>query len=91
MNLAATEHVCDMERQKQVAAEHIAIELGLLRDCPHHGGRFRVRGKVMSDTSYCAFATYDPILPLFRGDVDDLLIAVEAAVTRHAPVCVSCA
>lgn len=74
----------------QVTAEQVALDLGLLRSCPRCGNRYRVEGKGLSDTNYCSFAAYDPALPLFCGDVDALLTAVNQAVSRHDMACMRC-
>jgi hypothetical protein len=87
---SSIQHALDTEKLKQLAAEDIAVELGLLCRCPRHGDRVRVRGAGLAGTGYCAFATHDPALPLFSGNADELLSAVEAAAARHDTVCTQC-
>lgn len=88
---AATIAVIDQNQNmamiKQHAATSIAIDLGLLFVCTRCGASRRTHGTTVVETNYCSFAPFDPFLPLFRGDVDELLTAVEAAVTRH---CITC-
>lgn len=90
MQSARAGQTSNAEDLKQIAVEHVAFDLGLLRVCPHCGNRYRVHGRGLLDTSYRSFAGFDPALPLFRGDVDALLSAVEQSVIRHDTACRRC-
>ena len=78
------------ETIKRWAAEHIAIELGLLRECPYHGEPYRTQRETAARSSYCAFATHDPLLAIFRGDAGELLAAVDTAAGQYACACPTC-
>jgi len=78
------------ETLKRWAAEHIALELGLLCECPYHGEPYRTQRETAAHSSYCAFATHDPLLAIFRGDAGELLAAVETVAEHYGRDCPTC-
>jgi hypothetical protein len=85
-----TEHALDTERIKRIAAEHIAVELGLLIKCFRHGEHFHGRRGGLSGHSYSSLAAHDPVPTLFRGNAYELLAAIEAAADSHGAVFPHC-
>jgi hypothetical protein len=72
------------------AAEHVAIELGLLRECPYHGEPLRTATPRSRLRDYCGFASYDPLVTVFRGDASALVDSVERAADAYGPACAVC-
>lgn len=79
-----------MQTLKTWAAEHIAVELGLLRECPYHGEPLRSQQPRPGHSRYCAFAAHDPLVVVFRGDIDEMIAAVENVAAQHGAACPLC-
>lgn len=85
-----SERSCDTETGRAWAAEHLAVELGLLRECPYHGEPVRVRGAHVDSLHALDLATCDLLLAVFGGDAEAMVAAARQLAARHADVCHSC-
>lgn len=79
----------DPKQSEQWAAEHLAVEMGILRECPYHGEPYRAI-EARPKGPYVAFARHDPLAAIFRGDADAMLSAVERVALAHGTSCRLC-
>lgn len=72
------------------AAQQIAIDLGLLRECPYHGQLHRASNVSEFLSNYCSYVSFDPRLSAFRGDAAELIDAVEFVAAEYGSACGHC-
>ena len=80
----------DRATARRWAAEHLAVEFGLLRECAYHGEPYRARGDQGVPANYCGYATHDPLAAVFGGDPGKLIEEVERVALGYGPACRQC-
>jgi len=80
----------DRATLRRWAAEHISVELGVLRECPYHGEPYRPQNAPAVPSSYCGYASHDPLVSVFGGDPGELLAEVERIASDCPTACPTC-
>ena len=90
--LQTTPQKCDPQIVKQWAAEHIAIALGLVRECPYHGEPIRACAGAVAPKALVqqALSPLDPAVRAFNGNTREMLAAAENVARTCADSCVFC-
>ena len=98
MNLAAVAPLAGPEKNdphvlKHWAAEHFAISIGLLRECPYHGEPFKARDKGVTQSMASTVSLADlrhPAVQAFRGNTRELLAAARRVARSYGDACAFC-
>ena len=91
MNAPLQPHTLDRATLRRWAAEHIAVEQGVLRECPYHGEPYRPGSAQVVLSSSCAYASHDSLVSAFGGDAGELLAEVERVASEYGETCPTCA
>jgi hypothetical protein len=88
----AGSNACDRQTLKRWAAEHFAISIGLLRECPYHGEPFKPhRSKGAKVFAPVLPDPRDPLVKLFNGNAHALYAAAERLTGDYGERCPLCA
>ena len=98
MNLNAVAPLAEPEKHdvgilKQWAAEHFAISIGLLRECPYHGEPFQARDPGLKHSKALAVTLSDlrhPAVQAFRGNTRELFAAARRVTRDYGVICAFC-
>lgn len=98
MNLNAVAPLAGPEKQdtqiwKQWAAEHFAISIGLLRECPYHGEPFRTRDAALPHGKALTVSLADlrhPAVQAFHGNTRELFAAARRITRDYGDACAFC-
>jgi hypothetical protein len=92
-SLAAPEKY-DARILKEWAAEHFAISIGLLRECPYHGEPYKASDGESTHRKASAVNIADlrhPALRPFHGNTRELLAAARRITREYGNACALCA
>jgi hypothetical protein len=82
----------DPQVVKRWAAEHFAISIGLLRECPYHGQPLKVRKPLEARALATAYVDpHDPLVKPFNGNARELYVAAERVSAGYSECCALCA
>jgi hypothetical protein len=92
MDLRGVSAHSDAQNVRRWAAEHFAISIGLLRECPYHGEPFKARpplsvrltGASLPDAS-------DPLVKAYGGSAQALFAAARRLSVGYRDSCPHCA
>jgi hypothetical protein len=75
------------------AAEHFAISIGLLRECPYHGHPFKVRSRAgrVTRLPLALVDPHDPFVRAFNGNARELYDAARRISGNFGDCCPLCA
>ena len=78
----------DTNRLMRIAAEHVALETGLLFECPLHGEYYR---RPLGNAELARTWSYEPLLPLFSDSAEELIAAARTVAACYGCECTHCA
>jgi hypothetical protein len=82
----------DPQTIKRWAAEHFAISIGLLRECPYHGEPFKVRQPLSLSRLNGGYPDpLDPLVRAFDGNARALYAAARRVTGDYGERCPLCA
>lgn len=82
----------ESQNVKQWAAEHVAISIGLLRECPYHGQPYKAHKHGLSAAVLEAglLDPLDPAVQVFKGNTRELLAVMERVTRGYGERCAMC-